>query len=263
MVLCPFVYLLMRHDIKPLSLQPSEVSSAHWVPLRNLFIPSSETYVRCDIAERLTRHQGYIKQVMLRLLMGQMLFPAILLGPTESLHSMAVFNMPSDTDLASPPVVQFGVNFHMPFPTSNAKSQPSLLLWGLTLGIVQDFLSQFTQYDTSGLAVWPTFSHWDIRLTLWLMTYTFRSQRLNQLKADYDGQTYLAKGTGTEMGHTSAVNSDEKLRQSKKSLQSISMHLIDGYFYRVRTSIMAAWVFRVGIASFLATTLVHRYKLRS
>lgn len=263
MVLCPFVYLLMRHDIKPLSLQPSEVSSAHWVPLRNLFVPSSETYVRCDIAERLTRHQGYIKQVMLRLLMGQMLFPAILLGPTESLHSMAVFHMPSDTDMASAPLVQFGFNFHMPIPTSKAKTQPPLLLWGLTLGIVQDFLSRFTQYNTSGLGVWPTFSHWDIRLMLWLMTYTFRSQRLNQIKADYDGQTYLAKGTIIEKGHTSAVDADEQLRQSMRSLQSISMHLIDGYFCRVRKSIMAIWVFRVGIASFLATRLAHRYKLCS
>ena len=264
MVLCPFVYLLMRHDIKPLSLQPSEVNSAHWIPLRNLFIPSYKTYVRCDVAERLTRRQGYIKQMMLRLLMGRMLFPAILLSPSESLHSLSVFHMLADSDLSSSTVAHAGAKFQAGiFSSTKAKLQPPLLLWGLTLGIVQDLLTQFTHYDSSKLGVWPTFSHWDIRFMLWVMTYRFRRLRLNQLRPEYDGQTYLAKGIGAERVYASGVHTDQQLRLSIQPLKSISMHLIDGYFEKVRKSIIVALVFRVGIASFVATSLAQRYKRHS
>lgn len=44
MVLCPFVFLYMTPGREEMEMQPAEVASVHWVPLRVLLSPASRTF---------------------------------------------------------------------------------------------------------------------------------------------------------------------------------------------------------------------------
>lgn len=133
MVLCPFVYLLMRFDIDPLSLQPSEVHSAHWVSLRALLSPRLNTYTSSDVSGRFGRSDGYFARGLARLLFGRILIKAINLVPTESIYCSSSSDfLPLDREnlaYSSHKLLSWS-------PADKAWQNPShqLILWGLTLG---------------------------------------------------------------------------------------------------------------------------------
>ncbi|KAI5787211.1 hypothetical protein EDC01DRAFT_661020 [Geopyxis carbonaria] len=167
MVLCPFVYLLTSPDAPSMHLQPTEVASVHWVPLRLLFSPTFSTVERCDVSDRLaTRFKGPVGTAVrhcLRLAVGFMEFSAIRLWPSKSIYST------------------FGKDYLVGAETG--KWETPLLLWGLSLAVVQDFKEMLPQMGPAlEMWNWPTFTAVDVRLVTALLTRGLRQRNVEAVK---------------------------------------------------------------------------------
>ncbi|KAK4580355.1 hypothetical protein LTR86_000558 [Recurvomyces mirabilis] len=217
MVLCPYVFLLTTHSVPPLKLQPTEVAATHWVPLRSLLAPSQRTVAFEDVSSRLANQETGVKKWMLSLILGKMMFAAINLLPTESLHS-------AETP-APDAAVQLQDNRHSP-PTwsSRAKALSSqiyrsdifnqnpappkegpLLLWGLTLGVISDWLDLVPPHNALTLWTYPTFTPLDVRFWVWLMTYRFKDRKRAELQAGHAVMHRPSFGGASESMASSAV----------------------------------------------------------
>ncbi|KAK1076321.1 hypothetical protein LTR33_009046 [Friedmanniomyces endolithicus] len=207
MVLCPYVFLVTTHEIPPLRLQPTEVAATHWVPLRSLLAPSQRTVAFEDVSSRLANQETGVRKWMLSLILGKMMFAAIGLLPTESLHS-AETPAPEATAAA----VQVQDNRHT-LPTYYSRTtalasrvyrsdlfdqfpvapkEGPLHLWGLTLGVVADFLDLVPPHHALTLWTYPTFTPLDVRFWVWLLTYRFKERKRAELQA---GSAVLHKPT--------------------------------------------------------------------
>lgn len=220
MVLCPYVFLLTTHQIPPLKLQPTEVAATHWVPLRSLLSPTQRAVAFEDVSSRLANQETGVKKWMLSMILGKMTFAAIDLLPTESLHS-------AETP-APDSAVQLQNNRHVR-PTLSSRlnalatrvyrsdifnqypappKEGPLLLWGLTLGVVSDFLDLIPPHDALTLWTYPTFTPLDVRLIVWLMTYRFKGRKRAELQAGTALLHRPAFGGVTESLASSAVMVD-------------------------------------------------------
>ncbi|PIA99224.1 hypotheticalsprotein [Cercospora beticola] len=193
LVLCPYVFLLTTHAIPPLKLQPSEVASTHWVPLRSLLSPEQRTIAFEDVSSRLANQETGVKRWMLATILGRMIFAAINLEPTESLHS--VESPSSDVTLQDNRYAQlttkdklslfvnriWRADIFNQFPVP--KKEGPLLLWGLTLGVIQDFLDLMPPHNALTLWTYPTFTPLDVRLWVWLLTYRFKNRKRVELQS--------------------------------------------------------------------------------
>ncbi|KAK5122696.1 hypothetical protein LTR85_003611 [Meristemomyces frigidus] len=217
MVLCPYVFLLTAHQIPPLKLQPTEVAATHWVPLRSLLSPTQRTVAFEDMSSRLANQETGVKKWMLGMILGKMMFAAIDLLPTESLHSAetpapdsavqlqdnrrARPTMSSRLSALASRVYRSDVFDQFPPPP---KEGP-LLLWGLTLGVVSDFLDLIPPHDALTLWTYPTFTTLDVRLVVWLMTYRFKDRKRAELQAGTALMHKPAFGAVSESMASSAV----------------------------------------------------------
>ncbi|KZF20729.1 hypothetical protein L228DRAFT_249534 [Xylona heveae TC161] len=276
MVLCPFVFLITRPDVPPLKLQQSEVASAHWVSLRALLAPSQRTVERCDVSDRLIRQSGHLTRAFFRAMLGQMVFAAVRLRPTESLYSSrAPGFLPSydgcdEGDTIVPGAVEGRHDSHDETksqaaargravgqisaepPTPTLSTSPSralakrpllttlkewwlgdhagsanmdrpLLLWGLTLGVLADFLELLPPHDALGLWSYPTFTPWDVRFTIRVMTFFFRRRKQCELEEEQrlarSEQVTKQSGGGNEeqnmaVGQTKDIDSAETMESA-------------------------------------------------
>ena len=260
MVLCPFVYLIMRHDIPPLALQPSEIHSAHWVPIRALLSPSLRRTVRSDTMERTNRRGIPGLNLLVRAVAGQMMFGAVKLKPTESLYCSS---LPSYIPETKTPDSLAGTISHIFNTTFLAEEDPDeqpLLLWGLTLGIIADVLQLIDAKAASKLWSWPTFSPWDIRLTIWLLTYRFRSRKLQELAAR--GEKLSDVQTGGMDSATFTTSSAGTQRRSSKTSEAgaAALQLLDGYSEPLRRAVLVALVLRLAVGGGFAAYLLRRHR---
>lgn len=277
MVLCPYIFLLLRHDIPSLALQPTEVHSAHWVSLRALFAHSLRTYGNCDVSERLNKYNSTFARYFLRLLFGQMRFSATQLMPTESLWCSSSFLSPPP----SPPpkttnhVIKNLILGISEFTTTNKPlplpQHSPLILWGLTLGMIADFLGPLSSSGVPNFWTWPTFSSWDYRLAVWLFTWAFRARKLRELRttaddggvntnnsrrgefstqlSGLDGTTFCASTTSSEKQAEEkyeAAGEEEGEEQGGKRI-SVVGEMLDGYFNRVMLAAALVLFLRLGL----------------
>ena len=263
MVLCPFVYLALRHDLPPLALQPSEVHSAHWVALRGLLAPSLRTVERWDLSDGSVRQRGYFRQMITRNTAGYMLFGGIKLQPTESLYCSSPNGFIPET--RSPAtwtesVTHMITNAFTGDRTQQVENGRSLVLWGLTMGIMADFLEMLDTHGTSKLWYWPTFSPVDLRALISLLTYRFRSQKLRELTAKtgrpgpndvrisgYDATTFTTSVTRRSIGSESGIAGGL---------------LLEGYFDQLFKALYVALIARFGFCLALTAFVVQRYRRR-
>ncbi|KAI7354180.1 hypothetical protein KC354_g11243 [Hortaea werneckii] len=194
MVLCPYVFLLTTPHIPPLRLQPTEVAATHWVPLRSLQSPAQRTVAFEDVSSRLANQETGVKKWMLSLILGKMMFAAINLLPTESLHSAETPAPDTGVQLQDnrhvqepPPFSIFGLRNLFSQLTNTDPNPPKqdspLLLWGLTLGVISDFLDLIPPHNALELWTYPTFSPLDVWFVVWLMTYRFKQRKRAELQA--------------------------------------------------------------------------------
>ena len=263
MVLCPFVYLMLRYDTPPLDLQPSEVQSAHWVSLRSLLYPNLRTFERTDISDRAVHQRSLVVKSVLRFLAGQMMFSAVKLQPSESLIYRAA---PKSASLG----FESRTFKHSLFKTVSSwfngersqGTQSPLLLWGLTLGITADFLENLDSAATANLWSWPTFSHWDIQFWVWALTRSFRRRSLQELRASKQPS---ASRTPSERvgGVDTTTYTTSTVSHAKGPASGIAgAHLLDGYFAQMKRAVLLAFGVRLSAGVLLLVYLLGKIRQR-
>lgn len=193
MILCPYIFLITTHNLPPLHLQPTEVASTHWVPLRSLLSPAQRTVSFEDVSSRLTNQETGIKKWMLQAMLGKMLFAAINIVPSESLHSFETpaYNSPDRPQTWQPSLPHRAWYWLSHFNPGELLTKtppptphdPPLLLWGLTLGVIADFLDLLPPHNALELWTYPTFTPLDVKLTIWALTYKFKHRKRAELQA--------------------------------------------------------------------------------
>lgn len=237
MVLCPFVFLHTSPVPPPFHLQPTEVASAHWVPLRTLLSPTFRTVEKCDVSDRLANQRwglwGRITRWGLRLALGQMEFSAIRLWP-----SLSVFS-------------SFGNDFLDGTEVGGKSWERPMLLWGLTLGVVTDFFEMLPQNQPAGGWHYPTFTGPDIRTVVWLMTRGLRKRNWERARLGSMAQA-LDEAERDISGSMVFVNSKRSGNHERGPRTSTVGTLIEGYYDVVRT---AVWVTLFGRTLVAGATL--------
>ena len=264
MVLCPFVFLCLRHDLPPLALQPSEVHSAHWVALRGLLAPSLRIRERWDLSKGSAWQKGYIPQMLTQATVGSMLFGGMELKPTESLYcSSASGFIPETRDPATWRESAYSMvsNALAGGRTRHVEDNRSLILWGLTMGIISDLLEMLDVHETSKLWYWPTFSPWDLRAMISLLTYGFRSQKLRELTAARD----VPRPTDVRVsGFDATTFATSVMRRREGSESGIAGGLLlEGYFDRLFKALYVALFVRFGFGLAVTAFVIRRYRRRA
>lgn len=271
MVLCSYVHLVMRSDTPPLQLQPNEVSSTHWVSLRALMSPHLRTFERSDVSDRFLRRGNRVTGSVLRAMIGQLLFTARKLVPTESVYSRSMLDYASSVHTAE--VGQKGSEGNKANtwwrgnPSVNSNREPPLILWGLTYGILANFLGLLPADNPTKIWDWPTLSPWDIRFVIWLTTYNFRTQKMRALRTSMTelGHLTLARTKqvlGAFDSETFATSTTNVRQSSRRSSLDTVEEMLDGYFERLKTAVWIALVLRLSIGTIVTTILVYRYRRR-
>jgi 8-oxo-dGTP pyrophosphatase MutT (NUDIX family) len=129
MVLSPFVFLQLTPEA-PLA-DPVQSTTLHWTPLASLvspFTPPKWSSVTVDAASRIAPKHSIALRLLVRLLIGSMQFPAILLdtSPSSPLADSKSAKKHDILEKGIPPPPQ---------PKQNLK------LWGLSLGMMLDLMS--------------------------------------------------------------------------------------------------------------------------
>lgn len=150
MVLSPYVFV-QTSPFSPLpDLQPSEVASAHWIPLSLLYTPKPKWgTTSVDISSRLAPKSPLVRWV-LRALVGKMDFKCILL-PNDPV-AVAEYDENDDDHvhlLADSAAVGGEKAGSYIARAEQGSIRPELRLWGLTLGMTLDLLSHMTTFSSS------------------------------------------------------------------------------------------------------------------
>ncbi|KAG4441447.1 hypothetical protein IFR05_003053 [Cadophora sp. M221] len=273
MVLCPFVFLWTEPGHPPFKLQPTEVASTHWVPLRILLSPSSRTYEYVDVSDRFARRGGAVTKSIIRSILGKMRFSAIRLVPSESLYcsSTAEFFPPETSDAVGGSTTAVGSRLYGWYLGDHAgssdKARP-LLLWGLTLGMLADFLDQMPPHNAVKLWSYPTFTSLDVRWIINVLTGPLKRRNRQRLQnGGVENQTVMdseteAVATGDNPwfigGLSNGMKSPNKgMNQTRSYAVGV---MLEGYYDMARRGVWIAASCRLLATAALAVQLVRRYK---
>ena len=249
MVLCPFVYLMLRHDIPPLSLQPTEV------PIRGLLSPVLRSSERADVSDRLKQQRGPLMKVLIRAATGQLIFTSTVLIPSESLYcTSAPGFIPVSTPGKSTSYLSESLGLgSVIWQNVPSRAEGPYLLWGLTLGIVTDLLHQIETQATSTLWSWPTFSHWDIRAILWIITNRLRKNEKREVN-----QREIVNRSKDTVPKINSID-DTSFAVSGWQPSLAAARLPDEYFRFMRRAIIFAFILRVNAFAVFVAVLIARY----
>ncbi|KAF1943352.1 nudix family hydrolase-like protein [Clathrospora elynae] len=280
MVLCPYIYLLTSPAYPSQRLQPTEVASSHWVPLRALLSPALRTHEYADVSARLAKSELGIKRWFLQAMLSKMMFAAIHLVPANSTYCATIPDfIPTDD---APRGIVGKVKEGMVGGHGGKDRKPPLLLWGLTLGVVSDFLEHMPPHNALELWTYPTFTNWDVRFVMWAMSYRFRHHKSLEMSTaassvstttsrdspklpvqDYPGVGSEAVGplfeekpgevgiAGLGVGRGWGQSGRAKMMARGAAVNS----MLEGYYPLVRRAVATALVGRIGVAA-LAAILV-------
>jgi hypothetical protein len=267
MVLCPYIFLLTCSDSPTLRLQPTEVASTHWVPLRALLSPSHRTVEYVDMSQRYAKTAGFIARLTSRYILGLMEFSAVKLRPSESLQCSPAPGSFAEDSRAAPSLLQRFKTWCFNNQTASDSQNRPLLLWGLTLGILADFLDMLPPHTALQLWEYPTFTSPDLRLIISILTYRLRKRNKLQVKSGskpsntaVDSQTAaLAVIDAADTKHTHNEVSIGGLGTGRYYGPSTRENLdgngyavgimLKGYYARLRIAIQILLAWRAAISS--------------
>ncbi|KAI9727038.1 MAG: hypothetical protein M1834_008564 [Cirrosporium novae-zelandiae] len=258
MVLCPFVYLLADPRGPLLQLQATEVESVHWVPLQALLSPSSRTYEYCDVSNRLSRQGGPIIRTFLRAMLGQMMFAAIQLVPTESFYSSPIASISPylQTTLESQSLVSMVRSWLFLARWRNPKPEKPLLLWGLTHGIVLDFFQQLPSQEAIDFWSYPTFTAFDVRWIIHLMTHSFRQEKAQVITENMAiRRSSVDYGNDKDNNISIEVLNSPGLGTSIRPLSAVDI-MLDGYYDLITQGTLVALMARLATSILLGYIVI-------
>lgn len=273
MVLCPYVYLLTSPIYPVQRLQPTEVASTHWVSLRALQSPSLRTYEYADVSARLAKSELGIKRWFLQAMLSKMMFAAIHLMPSNSTYCATIPDFIPERPSPESGALQ-KLQAVTGFLEGSVKARPPLLLWGLTLGVVSDLLEHLPPHNALELWTYPTFTDWDVRFVMWLMSYRFRTRKALEMNsqnaigldatsvpildpevAEKPGEVGIAGlGVGRDWSRTGRV----KMAARNAAVNS----MLEGYYPIVRRSVAITLVARITVSLGLLVMLGRQHKIR-
>lgn len=139
MILSPFVFLQVAPSAPP--ADPVPTTQLHWTPLGSLISPNSKpqwSSVTVDAASRLTPKNSAILRVVVRLLVGTMQFPAIVIQPSKDENLSGEEGLVNEKQKSQQreSIAEKGTPPRRP---QGAKQE--LKLWGLSLGMTLDLMS--------------------------------------------------------------------------------------------------------------------------
>ncbi|APA11259.1 hypothetical protein SS1G_11481 [Sclerotinia sclerotiorum 1980 UF-70] len=261
MVLCPFLFIWISPTFPPLQLQPAEIASTHFVPLRVLLSPSVRTYEYVNVSDRFAKQGGVVMKTLLKPVIGKMRFSAIRLRPTESLYCSTTKEYFSEE--AQPRKSVFGRAYSWLKGGEKAQSDRPLLLWGLTLGMVADFLDQLPPHDSVELWEYPTFTSPDIRIIINILTRNIKKRNAERLR----GSAHDGTGNQTAMdGETTAVTMQESggpIIGKNKTKEHAEGVMLEGYYDAMKKGVWIAAGFRFMSTLALILWIVRWYRFRS
>ncbi|RAL04974.1 NUDIX hydrolase [Aspergillus ibericus CBS 121593] len=277
MVLCPYVFLLTSSDSPTLRLQPTEVASTHWVPLRALLSPSLRTVEHVDMSQRLANMGGLMSRLAYRSLMGYMQFAAIRLAPTESLQCSSTPGYVPEGTRPSASLLERWKSWCLGSQANSSSQGQPLLLWGLTLGILADFLDMLPPHTAVQLWKYPNFTALDLRLLINILTYRLRKHNRNQVKSGsrpnntaVDSQTAALPVTETTTSHGDHDRNQVGIgglgvgryygssdKDPDASTYAVGI-MLRGYYDRVRAAIYIFLAWRIALGSAAA---IYAWKL--
>lgn len=270
MVLCPYVYLLSDAEVGRVRLQPTEVSSAHWVPIAALLDPSARTYERADIVDRFASRWGKTARTVLGWSLGQALYAAVRLRPSESLFSAESETRSSEAMTSNRGGVWTRLREVIREDTFStlskwgiAEAEPDdsrrLLLWGLTHGITCDFLGLLPTAKGLDWWRWPTLSRSDVRFVVWIVSYRFRKVKSDAVRmgkmSDVNSPVIIGEGLGTK-----SLNQSSGASRSPATIYSAAGFLLDGYFEQIQKAVYICFVLRFLFGSAGVWYLIRRYQ---
>jgi 8-oxo-dGTP pyrophosphatase MutT (NUDIX family) len=254
MVLCPFIFILTERITPPLQPQPTEVAAIHWIPLRALLSPNMRTRELVDISSRFARQGGPIIRKVFRVLVGKMMFSAVKLIPSESLYASSVPGfIPEGNESAFFSGLATGA---FGIPSSTTCSQPPLILWGLTLGVLADFLDMLPPHNAVKLWKYPTFTVLDLRIFVYLFTRSLRKNNAGDLSAGTWPSQTAVDATSQAMAVSEAEPS--KLAHNEAGISGLGIgpnpnhavgKMLSGYYDRMNVAIGAFLMYRVLLGS--------------
>ncbi|KAJ5726549.1 uncharacterized protein N7483_007906 [Penicillium malachiteum] len=263
MVLCPFVFLTTRNDSPNLKLQPTEVASTHWIPLRALLSPSLRTVEHVDMSQRFAKQKGFLARMAVRSMMGFMQFSAVRLLPAETQRCCTVPGVIPD-ETSRPSLIHRLKSWCLSGQAESSEADRPLLLWGLTLGILADFLDMLPPNNAVQMWKYPTFTVPDLRFIVSVLTYNLRKK--NKLQATLGARpnnTALDSETAalpvTEQNENSANGSElgpcKKYGDPAVDGTSYAVGImLRGYYDRLRVAIWVFLAWRMTLGSAAAFT---------
>ncbi|KUJ08586.1 putative NUDIX family hydrolase [Mollisia scopiformis] len=270
MVLCPFVFLWTQPDLPPFHLQPTEVASTHWVPLRILLSPSSRTCEYVDVSDRFARRGGAAVKAIIRSILGKMQFSAIRLLPSESLFCSSTaeyFNPPEENEeVESKSITSKLYSWYLGDHAGSAEKTRPLLLWGLTLGILADFLDQLPPYNAVQLWAYPTFTSVDVRWIINALTFSLKRRNRSRLQGNQTAvdDSTEAVATGDNPWFIGGLSDGMKpLRREPNAKKSYAVGvMLEGYYDMARRGVWMAASLRFIAAFVLGYHIMKRCRQR-
>lgn len=174
MTLCSFVFIVSGGAKSPkLTLQPSEIDRTFWIPVPHLYGKEAGTagYEVVNVGHRLRLHNNPLIPKFLHPFISTFMVGNMLFGCTD-------LKDPRDMVITVP-----------------GGPKPPYKLWGLTLGVIIDFLELIRPRTEAVHFRFPTMQAPDLRLILYIMSRRFRNEKMKELRsieAHEEGQMDLA-----------------------------------------------------------------------
>jgi hypothetical protein len=179
------------------------------------------------------------------------MFTAIQLVPSESLYAP---NPPNTEEIAQRGAAPFLRLVQGLFEVSPSKSSPPLRTWGISLGILTDLLEMLSPHTMLQLWQFPTFTAPDLRLLIYLFTFSLRKQNARLLnsgtwsrqKPDAESRTAAVPVPEAEPNFMKSGNAhgDEDVAVPPPIHPALTT-MVSGYYDRVNIAIAAFLVLRL------------------
>ncbi|RPB26349.1 hypothetical protein L211DRAFT_821420 [Terfezia boudieri ATCC MYA-4762] len=219
MVLCPFVFIYLPPNPPILTLQPTEVSSAHWIPLAHLLSPSSSAVTTCAVSERLSKADirwGLWLWFIMTHTLGKMEFCGIDLAAGGGWGYYTTGAKDEGGNEEGEKVRLLG------------KNRKGMVLWGLTHAVLFDLLDCLP--PRGGMVErwrWPTFTAMDVRAFVWIFGWGVRRHGVLGVQGRRKENTPTHLPLRPMLGEESAVHV-----------------LMDGYYPSMRRAVWVGLVVR-------------------
>lgn len=195
-----------------------------------------------------------------------MRFSAVRLIPSESVYctSTEEFFPTEDADkTVKPSFIRRLYKWSLGNRPNLSHTKP-LLLWGLTLGILADFLDRLPPHNAVQLWSYPTFTTWDAQLIINILTADLKKRNRSRLLAGnqtaVDNQTEAAVQYNNDAQSVRSARDDVESNTENISRSYAVGIMLDGYYNKLITAARITVVTRVVASLTVLVYIVRRFK---